>query len=77
MTAVKKINNWSREAYAFGKARVVTFANKAKENKGQALVEYALILALIAVVVILALTFLGGAAKNTLNNIATQVNSTT
>ncbi len=77
MTAVKRINNWSREAFAFGKARMVSLANKAKENKGQALVEYALILALIAVVVIVALTFLGNSANKALSNIAGQVNSTT
>ena len=77
MTTVKKINNWSREAFAFGKARMVFLANKAKENKGQALVEYALILALIAVVVIVALTFLGNSANKALSNIAGQVNSTT
>ncbi len=73
MTTVKKINNWSREAFAFGKARMVSLANKAKENKGQALVEYALILALIAVVVIVALSFLGHTVKNTLNSIGNNV----
>ena len=35
-------------------------------NRGQALVEYGLILVLIAIVVIAALHFLGGAASNTL-----------
>ncbi len=73
MTAVKRINNWSREAFAFGKARMVSLANKAKENKGQALVEYALILALIAVVVIVALSFLGGTVNNTIHSIGTNV----
>ena len=77
MTAIKKINNWSREAYAFGKARMVSLASKAKENKGQALVEYALILALIAVVVIGVLAFLGGSVKNTLGNVGNQINSAT
>lgn len=73
VTAVKRINNWSREAFAFGKARMVSLANKAKENKGQALVEYALILALIAVVVIVALSFLGGTVNNTIHSIGTNV----
>ncbi len=77
MTAVKKINNWSREAYAFGKARMVALASKAKENKGQALVEYALILALIAVVVILALTFLGKSVNNTLGSVNTSIANAT
>ena len=75
MTAIKKINNWSREAYAFGKARMVSLASKAKENKGQALVEYALILALIAVVVIVALTLLGKNVSNQLNNISSNIGS--
>ncbi|WP_420802229.1 Flp family type IVb pilin [Sulfobacillus thermosulfidooxidans] len=47
-----------------------------KEKDGQALVEYALILALIAIVVIVALTFLGHAVNNTVNNIANAVNNT-
>lgn len=40
---------------------------------GQALVEYALILALIAVVVIVALHFLGGGVNNTLENVAQNI----
>jgi pilus assembly protein Flp/PilA len=43
------------------------------DEEGQALVEYALILALIAVVAIPALTLLGVNVLNTLNNIATQI----
>jgi len=46
------------------------------EREGQALVEYALILALIAIVVIVALHFLGGSVNNTLNNVANAVNNT-
>ncbi|HBQ96422.1 MAG: Flp family type IVb pilin [Firmicutes bacterium] len=58
-------------------AFLVALITRFKEKKeGQALVEYALILALIAIVVILALTFLGGAVKNTVNNIANAVNNT-
>jgi Flp pilus assembly pilin Flp len=38
-------------------------------------VEYALLLALIAVVAIGALTFLGGAVSNTLNNVGQQFNN--
>ncbi len=52
---------------------MTSLSTKAKEEKGQALVEYALILALIAVVVIVALSFLGGTAKNTLNNIGQNI----
>jgi len=39
---------------------------KIKERKGQSLVEYALILALVAIVVIAALTTLGRSASNKL-----------
>ena len=49
--------------------------NRIKEEDGQALVEYALILALIAIVVIVALNFLGGAVHNTLNTVGNSVNS--
>ena len=58
---------------AFLVALIARFKDK---KEGQALVEYALILALIAIVVILALTFLGGAVNNTVKNIANAVNNT-
>ena len=41
----------------------------AAQEKGQGLVEYALILVLIAIVVITALTLLGGSVGNTFNRI--------
>ena len=44
-----------------------------KDDTGASLVEYALLLALIAVVAIGALTFLGGAVTHTLNNVANNV----
>jgi pilus assembly protein Flp/PilA len=47
-----------------------------KDDAGASLVEYALLLALIAVVAIGALTFLGGAVSNTLNNVGQQINLT-
>ncbi len=57
-------------------AFLVAFFTRFKEKKeGQALVEYALILALIAIVVIGALTFLGGAVNNTVHNIGKNVSS--
>jgi pilus assembly protein Flp/PilA len=40
-----------------------------KKEEGQGLVEYALILALVALLVIVALRFLGGTVANTYNNI--------
>jgi pilus assembly protein Flp/PilA len=46
-----------------------------KDDTGASLVEYALLLALIAVVAIGALTFLGSAVTNTLQNIATNLNN--
>ena len=46
-----------------------------KDQIGASLVEYALLLALIAVVALVALHFLGGAVTNTLNNIANNVNN--
>ncbi len=40
------------------------------DERGQGLVEYALIIALVSIVAIAALKFLGGKASNTLNNAA-------
>ena len=55
-------------------AFLMAWLTRFKEKKeGQALVEYALILALIAIVVIAALIFLGGAVKNTVNNIGQNI----
>ena len=49
------------------------FMRLREEREGQALVEYALILALIAVVVVAVLVALGGGVKSTLNNVANSV----
>ena len=46
------------------------FWKKMRTRKGQSLVEYALILALVDIVVITALTALGGKASNTMDNVA-------
>jgi pilus assembly protein Flp/PilA len=46
-----------------------------RNRDGQALVEYALILALVAIAAIAALHFLGQAANNTLQNVANNVNT--
>jgi len=44
-----------------------------KDNKGQGLVEYALILVLVAVVVIVILTLLGPAVANVFSNIMANI----
>ena len=44
-----------------------------KSEKGQGLVEYALILALVAIVVIAALTVLGGEARDAMNDVAEEI----
>jgi len=46
---------------------------KIREKKGQSLVEYALILALVAIVVIAALTTLGRSASNKMNEVSTEL----
>lgn len=44
-----------------------------KDEEGQGLAEYALILVLIAIVCVVALTFLGQTVSNVLNNVATEL----
>lgn len=46
-----------------------------RDEVGASLVEYALLLALIAVVAIVALHFLGGAVSNTLNSVGSSLNN--
>ena len=46
-----------------------------RDELGASLVEYALLLALIAVVALVALHFLGGSVANTLNNVGSSVNN--
>jgi pilus assembly protein Flp/PilA len=46
-----------------------------KDEEGQGLVEYALILVLIAIAVIAAMTLLGGKVNNTFNNIQNRLGS--
>jgi pilus assembly protein Flp/PilA len=50
--------------------RVVKFL---EDESGQGLVEYALILMLVATVALVALHFLGGKANNSLNNSSSQL----
>ena len=46
-----------------------------RDEAGASLVEYALLLALIAVVAIVALHFLGGSVSNTLNSVGNSINN--
>jgi pilus assembly protein Flp/PilA len=48
-----------------------------RDELGASLVEYALLLALIAVVALVALHFLGGSVANTLNSVGSSVNNPT
>ncbi len=45
-----------------------------RSEKGQSLVEYALILALVAIVVIAALSVLGGEARDAMTNVSDTIN---
>ncbi len=47
-----------------------TFVSMLKDDEAQGLVEYALIIALVSIIAIAALKFLGSKASNTLNNAA-------
>jgi pilus assembly protein Flp/PilA len=51
----------------------LAFARLLDKDEGQGLVEYGLILAFIAVVAILALSFLGGGVSNALSTVGTSI----
>jgi len=53
--------------------KYVRFMTALKCERGQTLVEYALLLVLIAIVVIAAVTFLGGRTCNVYNNIGARL----
>jgi pilus assembly protein Flp/PilA len=55
-------------------ASVGRFVRRRQED-GASLVEYALLLALIAVVALVALKLLGGSVANTLNNVTNSINN--
>ena len=48
---------------------------QSEDEEGQTLVEYGLLLALIAIIVIVALLFLGPIVSNIFSNVATQLSS--
>lgn len=58
-----RVLNWVRQRLA------------SRNDVGASLVEYALLLALIAVVAITALVFLGHSVSNALNNVANNINN--
>ena len=51
----------------------LALARLIEEEEGQGLTEYALILALIAIIAIVALTFLGGKVSNVLSTVANSI----
>jgi pilus assembly protein Flp/PilA len=53
----------------------LAIARLVEENDGQGLTEYALILALIAIVAIVALTFLGGKVNDALSTVGSSLNT--
>jgi len=53
----------------------LAFARLMDEEEGQGLTEYALILALIAIVAIAAVTFLGGKVTSALNSVGSSLNT--
>ena len=57
------------------KKQLLRLMRKMQRRSGQALVEYALILALIAIISILVLKGLGGRVNNTLNSVNTNMPS--
>ena len=64
---MEKLNTWLLERY------VALTAPGAREEEGQTLAEYALILALIAVVCVVAVTFLGTRISSILSYVGTQI----
>ena len=55
-------------------ARIITWANEARNEEGQGLVEYALILVFVSVVSIAMLTILGVDVGEVLTDVETQLN---
>lgn len=51
-----------------------TFLGSLKDRKGQTLVEYALILVLIAIAIMVAMNFLAGSTGNVYNKVGTTLN---
>ena len=63
---------WQRHCAPYLRAKLAPLA---KSERGASLVEYALLLALIAVVCIVAITFLGGEADEKFSQIGSSLNT--
>jgi pilus assembly protein Flp/PilA len=55
---------------------VSNFFSKLRDEEGQGLAEYALILVLVAIVCVAALIYLGSSVSNVLNNVAANLDAT-
>lgn len=56
-------------------AMLARFIGKLRDEEGQGLAEYALILVLVAIVCVAALIFLGGSINNVLSNVGANLNA--
>lgn len=56
-------------------AMLARFIGKMRDEEGQGLAEYALILVLVAIVCVAALIFLGGSINNVLSNVGANLNA--
>ena len=65
------VSYWNHFVAPYVRARL-----NIKDERGASLVEYALLVALIAVVCIAAIAFLGRSASNRFSTVGTQVNAT-
>ena len=59
------------------KRAIASFLAAVRSRRAQSLVEYALILALVAIVVIVALTALGGHTESALSNVSNTIGNVT
>lgn len=70
-TVLTRVTSHSLTAHhSKGELVLKNFTSMLRDDEGQGLVEYALIIALVSIVAIAALRFLGGKANNTLANAA-------
>jgi len=70
LTHIRPYPALNRRVHTRKGSTVKTFVSMLKDDEAQGLVEYALIIALVSIIAIAALKFLGGKASNTLNNAA-------